>query len=102
MHLLRRFVALGLALWPMATAAQPADWIRFQVPESGASVDIPISIFSEDASKPETGYGRRFLTSDRRANLTVQSVANVGGVSPAAFLARKNPPRDIVYKRITS
>jgi hypothetical protein len=102
MHLRRRFLAYGLALWPIATAAQPADWIRFQIPESGASVDIPISIFSEDAGKPETGYGQRFLASDRLANLTVQSVANTEGVSPAAFLARKNPPRDIVYKRITS
>jgi hypothetical protein len=31
----------------------------------------------------------------------VQSVPNDAGFSPAAFLARKNPPRDIVYKRVT-
>jgi hypothetical protein len=102
MYLRHRIIALGLALWPIATVAQSPDWIRFQIPESGASVDVPTSIFSEDAGKPETGYGGRFLASDRRANLTVQSVANTEGLSPAAFLARKNPPKDIVYKRITS
>jgi hypothetical protein len=102
MRLRRRFIALALALWPMATAAQPVDWVRYQIPETGASIDIPTSIFSEDAGKPEAGYGGRFLTPDRRANLTIQSVANTEGLSPAVFLARKNPPRDIVYKRITS
>jgi hypothetical protein len=97
-----RFLALGLALWPIATAAQPIDWVRYQIPETGASLDIPTSIFSKDAGKPATGYGGRFLTPDQRANLTVQSVANTEGLSPAVFLAKKNPPRDIVYKRITS
>jgi hypothetical protein len=102
MRLRHCFFALGLAIWPIATAAQSADWARFQIPESGASVDIPSSIFSENAGKPETGYGGRFLRSDRRANLTIQSVANTDGLSPAAFLARRNPPKDIVYKRIGS
>jgi hypothetical protein len=83
-------------------AAEPVGWSRYQVPETGAAVDIPTSIFSEQAGKPEAGYGGRFLTSDRRADLTVQSVPNDAGFSPAVFLARKNPPRDIVYKRVTS
>jgi hypothetical protein len=34
------------------------------------------SIFSEEAGKPETGYGARFTTPDRRADLTVQSIIN--------------------------
>jgi hypothetical protein len=93
--------ALGLALWPTLAAAQPIDWVRYQVPETSASVDIPTSIFTEDGGKPEDGYGGCFLTSDRRADLTVQSVANDAGFSPAVFLARKNPPSDIVYKRVT-
>ena len=95
------FIALGLALSPMVAAAEPVSWSRYQVPETGAAVDIPTSIFSEQAGKPEVGYGVRFLTSDRRADLTVQSVPNDAGFSPAAFLARKNPPRDTVYKRVT-
>ncbi|MDB5637535.1 MAG: hypothetical protein JWP51_2443 [Bradyrhizobium sp.] len=93
--------ALVVALWPTLAAAQPMYWVRYQVPETGASVDIPTSIFTEDGGKPEDGYGGRFLTSDRRADLTVQSVANDAGFSPAVFLARKNPPSDIVYKRVT-
>jgi len=84
----------------IAAAAQPANWRRYVVPETGASVDIPLSIFTEDVGKPETGYGARFLTSDRRANLTIQSVPNEG-LAPARFLAAKNPPSNIAYKRIT-
>jgi hypothetical protein len=92
---------LGLALSPMMATAEPVSWSRYQVPETGAAVDIPTSIFSEQAGKPETGYGGRFLTADRRADLTVQSVSNEAGLSPAVFLARRNPPRDVVYKRVT-
>jgi hypothetical protein len=92
--------AFILASSCIAAAAQPASWRRYVVPETGESVDIPLNIFTEDAGKPETGYGARFLTSDRRANLTIQSVPNEG-LAPARFLAAKNPPSDIVYKRIT-
>jgi hypothetical protein len=95
------FIAWSLALLPTVAAADPVSWVRYAVPETGAAVDIPSSIFSEDAGKPEAGYGGRFLTSDRRADLTVQSVANDAGLSPALFLARKNPSPDIVYKRVT-
>lgn len=81
--------------------AQPVDWQRYRVPESGAVVDIPTSIFSKDAGKPESGYGRRFRTSDNSAILTVQTVANDENDSPAVFLAKKNPPQDVVYKKVT-
>ena len=94
-------VALALTFAPTVADAQPISWQRFVVTETMASVDVPTTVFTEDAGKPETGYGRRFLTSDRRANLTVQSVPNEAGDSPAIFLARKNPPADIVYKRVT-
>lgn len=102
MRLRAHFIALSLTLSPTLAAAQPVDWIRYQVPETGAAVDIPTTIFTEQAGKPDAGYGERFLTSDRRADLTVQSVANDAGFSPAAFLARKNPPPDIVYKKVTA
>jgi hypothetical protein len=95
-------VALGLALSPGMAAAGPISWTTYRVPETGAAVDIPTSIFTEQAGKPEAGHGGHFLTSDRRADLTVQSVANDAGFSPAAFLARKNPPPNIVYKKVTS
>ena len=74
---------------------------KYAVPETGANVDLPITIFSKDAGQPESGYGRRFLTSDGRANLTVQSVPNKANDSPAAFLAKMRPPSEIVYRRVT-
>jgi hypothetical protein len=100
-----QIAVVGIAtmhLLTSATAAEPVEWQRYVVPETGASVDIPAKIFTKDAGSPQTGYGRRFLTPDGRANLTVQSFANDADDSPTAFLARKNPPRDIVYKRVTS
>jgi hypothetical protein len=89
-----------LTLSSMAAVAQPANWRRYVVPETGASTDIPLGIFTEEGGKPEAGYGGRFLTSDHRANLTVQSVSNEG-LSPARYLAKKNPPSGIVYKKVT-
>jgi hypothetical protein len=80
----------------------PQDgWQSYAIGETGAHVDIPTGIFSKDGGPSETGSGRRFLTSDGRANLTVQSVPNQGNDSPAAFLAKMGPPSDIVYKRVT-
>lgn len=98
---LAHFISLGLSLSPALAMAQQISWARYEVPETGAAVDIPTSIFTEQAGKPEAGYGGRFLTPDRRADLTVQSVANDAGLSPALFLAKKNPPSDIVYKKVT-
>ncbi len=54
-----------------ATAQQ--NWQRYVVAETGGRVDVPRHIFTEEAGKPETGYGALFLTLDRRANLTIQS-----------------------------
>jgi hypothetical protein len=100
MRLLRHLIALSLTFWPMLGAAQQG-WVRFEIPESGASVEIPTSIFSEESGKLETGYGSRFTTPDQRADLTVQSIINTEEFSPAEYLASKNPPRQIAYKRIT-
>jgi hypothetical protein len=95
------FIGFALTLSPIPATAQPIAWQSYAVPETGAAVDIPTTIFTEDAGKPASGYGRRFLTSDRRADLTVQSVPNDAGDSPAEFLAKMNPPSNIVYKRVT-
>jgi hypothetical protein len=94
-------LAIAIALAPVAAMAGPVSWRSYTVPETGAAVDIPNGIFTEDAGKPDSGYGRRFQTSDGRANMTIQSMANDSGQSPVSFLAKKNPPSDIVYKRIT-
>jgi hypothetical protein len=95
------FVVMSLLAFPMVAAAQPVDWQKYVVPETGANVDLPMTIFSKDAGQPESGYGRRFLTADGRANLTVQSVPNDTRDSPAVFLAKMNPPSNIVYQRVT-
>ena len=87
---------------PAIATAGPAGWQKFGVPESGASIQIPTSIFTEEAGKPDIGYGRRFQTFDRRANLTFQSQRNQTRNSPAVFLAKMNPPSNVVYKKITS
>ena len=94
MRLQCRFIVF-LALTPLAAAAQQISWQRYGVPETGTVVDIPTTIFTEDAGKPETGYGRPFLTSERGADLTIQSAPNDAGDSPAVFLAKKNPPRTL-------
>ena len=94
-------VALAAISLCGAAAAEPVRWQRYAIPETGASVDVPTSVFTNDAGQTEIGYGRRFLSSDQRANLTVQSVPNNTGDTPAAFLAKKKPPSGIVYKRVT-
>jgi hypothetical protein len=100
---LRSLVAVAALFFAGDTgAAEPINWQRYLVAETGAGVDIPTSIFTQDAGKPEGAYGKQFLTADGRANLTIESLANEAGDSPAMFLAKRNPPKDIVYKRITS
>lgn len=92
--------AAVIALSATLSVARADSWTTYRIPESGTSVDIPESIFIETAGKPD-GLGQQFRNSDGSADLTVQAVANRPGLSPAEFLARKNPPPGIVYKRIT-
>jgi hypothetical protein len=96
------FLTAALLILPAVAASQPAAWQRYAIPETGAKVDLPGAIFSKDGGLPESGYGRRFLSADGRANLTVQSVANETNASPGEFLAKMQPPSNIVYKRVTS
>jgi len=97
----RLFTALVAALIPASVLAANAGWQRFVIPSTGTNVEIPVTIFTKDVELPDGGTGRRFYTDDRRADLTVQSVANPQNDSPATFLAKKNPPPGIIYKRIT-
>jgi hypothetical protein len=100
-HCLPAAIAIVGLLAPALALAGDTEWRRYVIPSTGTSVDMPVSIFSSDAGPPEGGTGRRFFTEDRRADLTVQSVANPGNESPATFLAKMRPPAGIVYKRIT-
>ena len=91
--------ALLFSLVPAAALA--TEWRNYVIPGTGAKVDIPVSIFTEDAGPPEGGTGRRFFTKDHRANLTLQSVPNPENNSPAAFLEKQRPPDSIQYRRVT-
>jgi hypothetical protein len=102
MRIHRHLISLALTITSTVAVARPIDWQTYVVRETGATVNIPTTIFSEDGGQPNSGYGRRFLTADGRANLTIQSVPNKANISPAGFLAKMRPPADIVYRRVTS
>jgi hypothetical protein len=93
-------LAIAIALPASIATAEPIRWTRYSIPETGTSVQIPASVFSTSTGNAD-GLGSRFQTPDGRADLTVQSLSNTRGVSPAAFLAKKHPPSDIVYRRVT-
>jgi hypothetical protein len=95
-----QLAALGALLASPVLAETAPGWQRYTHPESGLTVDIPVGIFDRDAGPAENGPGRKFVTSDGRANLTVQTLRNARGDSPAAFLAAKGPPPGIVYRRV--
>ena len=101
MKLRKVFSAAAVSMISGTALAQDSGWQRYVVPVTGARVDIPTAIFSADAGEPDVGYGHRFVTSDGRANLTVQSFPNEANDSPAAFLAKQSPPPGIMYRRVT-
>lgn len=47
-----------------AASAQPVRWQAYSIPETGTSVDIPTSIFSERLGSPPQGDGQRFRSAD--------------------------------------
>jgi hypothetical protein len=98
---LRVLIAFVLNMGPGICLAETTAWRSYVIPSTGAKVDIPVSIFTEDAGSPEGGTGRRFFTKDHRADLTIQSVPNHGNASPAEFLQKRRPPPGIQYKRVT-
>src|ERR1700760_3823065 len=90
MKTMLQVVALALAS-TAAALAQPVRWTHYTIPETGTSVDLPASIFTEDAGRPD-GYGQKFRSADGQATLTIQSAPNAANDTPATFLAKKNPP----------
>ena len=68
----RLLAALALILIPTLAYPGEPEWRRYAIPSTGTSVEMPVSIFTQDAGPPEGGTGRRFFTDDKRADLTVQ------------------------------
>ena len=101
MRLFRFSVVLFVSSATLTAPATGVEWRRFVIPSTGTSVEMPVSTFTEETELPDGGVGRRFFTSDSRADLTVQSVENPGEVSPSAFLAKRKPPPGIRYRRVT-
>ena len=99
MTTLRLLAVLVISVVPATVVAAGIEWQRYAVASTGANVEIPVTIFSKDAELPDGGAGRRFYTDDRRADLTVQSVANPANDSPATFLAKKIRNDRIWYNR---
>ena len=88
----RLLIVILLNAVPLSASADKTEWRRHVIPSTGASVDIPVSILTEDAGPPEGGTGRRFFTKDRRADLTLQSVPNRRMTLPVNFFRRGNLP----------
>ena len=93
--------AILLTVVTATSALGGSEWQKFAVPSTGLSVELPVSIFTEDGGAPEGTEGRTFFTRDHRADLTVKSVPNPENDSPATFLAKQRPPTGIQYKRVT-
>lgn len=97
--------ALAIVLLSLLAAtsspAAGAEWRRYTIPETGLGVDVPVSIFSEDAGPAEGAAGRSYFTADRRADLTIKSIPNSENDTPASFLGKMRPPAAIQYKRVT-
>ena len=86
----RLLIVLVFSLVPVTAFTDSAEWRRYVIPSTGANVDIPVTIFTEDAELPEGETGRRFFTKDYRADLTVQSVPNPETTRLPNFLPRSN------------
>jgi hypothetical protein len=87
-RLLATFIAAFSAL---ATPAQSLDrmsninWRTFVVQDFGTSVQYPADIFVP-AGRPGKGTGQRFKSADDRAELSIYSIRNEGGETPATYL----------------
>jgi hypothetical protein len=60
MRLQCHFIALALALTPVAAAAQPVSWQRYCVPETGAVVDIPTQFSPKTLENRKQDMGGAF------------------------------------------
>ena len=63
----------------------PIEWQTFEVQDFGTSVQYPANIFVP-AGQPRKGSGERFKSADGRAELSIYSIRNDVGETPATYL----------------
>lgn len=86
-----------------ASFAQQLTWSRYTNPETGVAIDIPTDLFPVDSGATKNATGRSFSTSDRRADVSIYSMRNEAGDTPASFLRKRFqlPESSAVYRRVT-
>ena len=92
---------IALMLPATSSSAADAEWRTFTMAATGLTVDVPVSIFTEDAGPANEANSHAFFTPDHRADLTIKSMPNPGNETAAAFLAKMRPPARMQYKRVT-
>ena len=83
--------------------AQQGNWSRYTNSETGVAIDIPTDIFAVDAGPTTNPAGRSFNTPDGRADVSIYSMRNEPGDTPASFMRRRFqlPHSSAVYRRVT-
>ena len=91
---------LALIGFPQQAPAQ-SGW-RTYVDAAGTRVEFPADVFSRESGKPEIGTGKRFTTADGRAQLSIYTLPNSRGQSPAGYLRAnmKGPRSTLNYDRV--
>ena len=93
-------VSAGWGLLSETNAAPSHEWTTFS--RRGLAVEYPRDVFT-DAGVGEHD-GRLFTTRDKRARLTIFTLSNERGATPAQFLKRSFPEsrRNLTYDRVAS
>lgn len=82
-----------IACSALSTPAQSLDrtsnieWQTFVVQDFGTRVQYPANIFVP-AGRPGKGIGQKFNSADGRAELSIYSIQNEAGETPATYLRR--------------
>jgi hypothetical protein len=79
-----------------------SDWQAYVIPQYGTRIDFPPGMFVP-AGNPDMGVGQRFVSSDRRANLSIYALRNEAGDTPGSYLKTnlRVARSEIEYQRIT-
>ena len=86
--LLATFITPVLALSASARSLDRTsniEWRTFTVQDFGTTLQYPANIFLP-AGRPGKGTGQRFKSADGRADLSIYSLPNEAGETPATYL----------------